>query len=488
MPDLGSISWSDLVSLVYGGYVLVMIALGLYILMENRNPSSTIAYLLTLIFLPVIGVVIYLMFGQNYRKKRIFSRKLVRDNMLVTQWEQQNMRELKRLGEQGLFDLHPLLRISKMMVNTSSAVLTKKNEVEVLTNGNEAFPAFLEAMKNARHHIHIDMYILEEDNIGHTIIQLLINKAREGVEVRLSYDAVGSRLSKKNIRQLKQNGVPVYPFMPVRSPALTSKINYRNHRKIIVVDGEIGFVGGMNLADRYTNTGKEKSFWRDTHARIRGEAVWSLQLQFMLTWRFVSGEELLGDTAYFPQIEEEGNHLVQIVESGPDTPWSNIMKGIFMAIANAREYVLIQTPYFIPNEEVLRAIESAALSGVMVKIMIPAKGDSRIAQAASYSYIRPMLEAGAEVYLYQLGMLHAKTLVIDGAMCCIGTANMDYRSFDLNFEINAFIYDVNISERLTKDFENDLEHCRQLDLTRWNKRRLRRRFSESLARIFAPLL
>lgn len=488
MNELFQFGWDNIRTTLYISYLMAMIVLSATIMLENRNPTSTIAYLLTLIFIPVFGLLIYLIFGQNFRKKRIFSRKIQQDNSLLNQWEYDHLTEFGALSNSGLMGLSEKFHIAKLLVGNSRSVITSKNDAVVFHDGDNAFEAIFSAIESARHHVHIDMYIIADDRIGRSFCELLMKKANSGVQVRLSYDDVGSGISRKTLRQLRASGVEVFPFMPVKFPVFTSKINYRNHKKIIVTDGKTGFIGGMNIADRYTNRYSEMRFWRDTQLKIEGEAVRSLQIQFLLNWRFVSGQALLNRAEFFPELQSSGNRIIQIAESGPDSPWSNIMQGIFSAIGGAREYIYIQTPYFIPNDAILLALECAALSGIKVKIMIPEKGDSRITHAATYSYIKPMLEAGAEVYLYRKGMLHAKNVMIDDGLSIVGTANMDQRSFDLNFEINAFLFDVELTQQLVKQFDSDLEHCRKLELDRWMKRRLFKRFTESMARIFAPLL
>lgn len=483
-----AISFTDVTIALYVVYLFSMIALSVSIMLENRNPSATIAYLLTLIFLPILGLVIYLIFGQNFRKRRIFSRKIKKDHTRLKEWEDQHNYNFKELQNLGLIHFHDKMKIARLLMKNNRAVLTANNNIDVLTNGPEAFSEFYRCFENARHHIHVDMYIVRDDAAGKRFVDTLVRKAEEGVEVRLSYDDVGSSISKQMLHRLREAGAEVFAFMPVQFPSLTSNINYRNHKKIIVVDGEYGFVGGMNISEKYTNTNPAYGFWRDTHLKLTGDAVWSLQILFLLNWAFVSGKEMLTQAQYFPDVKNDGQKLVQIIESGPDSPWSAIMQGMFTAISTARDYVYLQTPYFIPNDEIATALETAALSGVKVKIMIPYKGDSRIVQAATFSYLKPIVDAGGEVYLYKKGMLHAKTLMVDGNLCSVGTTNLDYRSFDLNFEVNAFIYDLETTEKLVDDFNKDLADCEQLEMERWQKRRHYRKLTESLARIFAPLL
>lgn len=482
------ISAIDISVILYSIYLLSMIVLSISIMLENRNPSSTIAYLLTLIFLPVLGLIIYLIFGQNFRKKKIFSRKIQKDNTMLKEWEDQLNLDFKEMQALGILNFHEKMKVARLMSKNNRAVLTHNNTVDVLTNGEEAFPEMYRCIDAAKHHIHADYYIIAGDEAGQKFANVMIAKAREGVEVRISYDDVGSGVSRKMLREMRDAGVQAYPFMPVQFPNLTSKINYRNHKKILVIDGQVGFVGGMNISNNYTNDGLSGGFWRDTHLKITGDAVRSLQVLFVLNWSFVSKENLIAKKQYFPQTTSKGQKLVQIAESGPDSPWPSIMQGMFAAITTATDHVYIQTPYFIPNQEISIAIETAALSGVDVRIMIPYKGDSIITQAASFSFLKPIVDAGAKVYLYQKGMLHAKTLMVDGNLCSVGTTNMDQRSFDLNFEVNAFLFDVETTAKLVSDFEKDIEDCVLIDRHRWEDRTKARKLVESLSRILAPVL
>lgn len=482
------ISTIDISLIVYSIYSLAMIVLSISIMLENRNPNSTIAYLLTLIFLPVLGLIIYLIFGQNFRKKKIFSRKIHKDNRMLKEWEDQLNLDFKEMQALGILSFHEKMKVARLMAQNNRAVLTHNNTVEVLTNGEEAFPEMYRCIAAAKHHIHADYYIIAGDEAALKFVDALIAKAREGIEVRVSYDDVGSSISRKMLRDMRDAGVQVHPFMPVQFPNLTSKINYRNHKKILVIDGQIGFVGGMNISNNYTNDGLSGRFWRDTHLKLTGDSVRSLQVLFVLNWAFVSKENLIYQKQYFPPTTGKGQKLVQIAESGPDSPWPSIMQGMFAAINSASSHVYIQTPYFIPNEEISSAIKTAALSGIDVRIMIPHKGDSIITQSAAFSFLKPIVEAGAKVYLYQKGMLHAKTLMVDGNLSSVGTANMDQRSFDLNFEVNAFIFDVEITAKLESDFIKDMEDCVLIDQQRWQNRTKARKLIESLARILAPVL
>ncbi len=459
------------------------------VLLENRNPMKTMSFVLVMYFIPIIGVGVYLLFGQNYRKHALFSRKGVRDNALVRAWEGEMMSTIKEVDELASHILEEKWKVVNVLRNSDKSILTLQNKATILNNGENTFPDILEEIEKAEHHIHIEYYIIEDDEVGRAFQRALIQKAKEGVEVKVIYDDVGSSgLKKRFIKPMHEAGVEIHPFMPVLFPLLTSRANFRDHRKIVVIDGRVGYLGGINISSRYSNEHPKGRHWRDTHLKVEGDAVKSLQVHFLLMWKFVSKEEPQIKREYFPEIELDNVCMMQLVGSGPDSDWANITHALFTAISVAREEILITTPYFIPNDEMLMAIKNASLSGVKVKMILPAKSDSKLVQAAVMSYVKEMLEAGVSVYLYTKGFVHSKTMVIDDRLCTIGTANLDYRSLDINFEINAMIYDPDVNQELRSNFERDLEDCVELNLERWEKRKLRRRLSESFARLVAPLL
>lgn len=479
-------TWIDLVAV---GYYIFVTVVAVGILMENRNPMKTMGFVLVLYLVPVGGLIVYFLFGQNYRKRKIFSRKGIRDNHLIQSWENEHLARIRNSEDIARLLPDEKWKVANLLVNSDKTVLSFKNELTLLRNGEETFPALEKAILGARHHIHVEYYIVEDDVIGRKFRDLLIRKASEGIEVRFIYDDVGSSgLRKRFLKPLNDAGINTRPFMPVLFPLLTSQANFRDHRKVVIVDGSIGFTGGINLSGRYTNDTAGGRYWRDTHLKIKGDAVKVLQMHFFLMWRFVYGEAPEMSPVYFPEVDTEKSTLVQIAASGPDSDWANILSALFTAITGARKEIMITTPYFIPNDEILFALQTAALSGIDVRMILPEKSDSALVQAAMMSYVRELLEAGVKVYLYEKGFIHAKTLVVDDRFCTVGTSNMDYRSFDINFEVNAFIYDKQMVDELRHHFEEDLKDCRRLTLERWEKRVLRRRISESFARLVAPLL
>ena len=456
------------------------------LLRENRDPEITLAWMLVLILLPVIGPILYLNFGRNFRKVKLFSRKGLTDLARIEEISQNQIMDLSGVITSGTGSMIKT-NIIKLLLNNSKALLTPKNKVDILQNGKITFDSILEALDNAREHIHMEYYVYENDQIGNKIKDKLIEKAQQGLEVRLIIDAIGSwGLSKRFLKELRQNGVEVGVFMPVRFPLVANKINYRNHRKIVVTDGTTGFVGGLNIADRYIEGTPELGFWRDTHLRLEGDAVSSLQTVFITDWYFVTKKYLKGGI-YFPPHKIDNQLLVQITTSGPDSDWSNIMQAYFTAITTAKKYIYISTPYFMPNESILTALKTAALSGVDVKLILPGNSDVRTTWYGSISYTEELLRAGVHVYIYKKGFNHGKILMVDGVFTSVGTANMDGRSFNKNFEVNALIYDQKIAGEIKESFLDDIEDSEKIHLQAFLIRPTKQKIKESLCRVLGPL-
>lgn len=461
--------------------------IGFFIFLENRNPRTTIAWMVVLAVFPIIGFIFYLLFGQNYRRnKKKYEKKAWLDEQAFAKIEgnrQINEKELNQMGEhqKNLFRLAH--RIGKSPISFYT-------ETKVLTNGEQTFNALIEAMKNATHHIHLEFYIVRDDNIGNEIKEILMEKAKAGIEVRFLYDAVGSwKLSSSYISDLKEAGVEIEPFSPVHLPSLNSQINFRNHRKIVVVDGNVGFVGGLNIGDEYLGKNEYFGFWRDTHLYVRGEAVRSLQLIFLQDWYYTTGKTLLTPVYLSPNlVEDEEFGGVQLLSGGPDNTW-NVIKSVFFAmITSAKKSIWIESPYFIPDDDILSALRVAALSGIDVRVILPGKPDKRLVFYGSRSYYKELLEAGVRVFEYQNGFLHSKVIIVDCELASIGTANMDMRSFHLNFEVNAFLYKTKSTETLVRDFLNDIENSKEVHLEDYINRPILQRLNESFARLFSPLL
>jgi len=472
-------------------YVLLFVFVAfplIIILLDNRSPVKTISWILVLVLLPFVGILLYIYFGRNYRKMKIFTRKELIDAesfRLISQKYEIDINKINEFASRKICSKHNLM---KLLYNNSKASLTINNQVVVMNSGKDTFDQIIQSIKAARHHIHLEYYIIEDDLIGNIIKNLLIEKASEGIEVRLIYDDVGSwSLSKDFLKELSAGGVQVFSFMPVRSYRFANKINYRNHRKIIVVDSEIGFVGGINIADRYLHGRNYSGFWRDTHLMIQGDAVLSLQVIFAMDWYFMSGV-LLQDDRYFSRFPVEGNVMLQIAASGPDSDWSSVMQTYYAAIATATRYVYISTPYFLPNEGIMLALRAASLSGIEIKILLPDQNDSYFTNWGSRSYLSELLEAGIEVYFYTKGFTHSKLMMVDDVFCTVGTSNMDVRSFDQNFEVNALIYDTLTTSKLKKAFFEDLKHSYSLTMEKHKSRSTYDKLRESVARLFSPVL
>lgn len=484
MFEIWQIASPYLIPVYYLGIFFVVIN----ILLENRNPLKTHSYLLLLLLLPILGIIIYLFFGQNHRKRRIFSKR----QLINTAFGQRYVDEhLDRTHRSQLPDIPHVNSYTKLInfLNRDLSPLSSRNKVTILKNGEQKLESLMEALKSARSHIHLEYYIFSDDTVGKQIIELLKTKAKEGVEVRMIIDSVGSFALKKHFYEdLRAAGIQAYEFMPVLFPLFTSKINYRDHRKIVIIDGTVGFTGGINLDERYINTEQNPSYWRDTHLKIEGDAVKSLQLLFILNWQFVCGENWLPSEKYFPSVSIHKDDYVQINASGPDWELASIMESFFLAITQARNSVKITTPYFIPNESIMDALVTSSMSGVEVELMIPFESDSWIVQAASFSFMTRLLEAGVRVFLYRKGFLHAKVMLVDGNFASVGTANMDYRSFDLNYEVNAYLYSEELASELDEQFEEDKIYCVELSLAQWRKRPLKQKLKDSACRLLAPLL
>ena len=469
-------------------FTLTILATIFIVILEKGNPSKTIAWILILILFPLVGILLYFYFGKNYRKDKIFSRKGVEDIPRIEALSKNQITEL---------DNHHLIKkeyikgkkgIIRLLLNNSKALLTNNNRIEIFNNGEEKFEALLAALRSAKHHIHLQYYIIDDDKIGNKVKKLLIDKAIEGVDVKVLYDEVGSwGLSKKYIKEMRNGGVKITGFMPVRFPLFANKVNYRNHRKIVVVDGKVGFLGGFNIADRYIEGTMELGAWRDTHLRIEGDAVHSMQAIFLSDWYFTNSEYLKGEN-YFPQHQISDKTLVQITACGPDSDWASIMQAYFMAITTAKKYIYISTPYFVPNESIMTALKTASLSGVKVIILLPEKADFFLYTWTNRSYVEELLEAGVSVFAYKKGFTHSKVMIVDGIFSSVGSANMDVRSFEQNFEVNALIYDKTTTDLLQTAFQNDLKNSEEIVFNDFKNRPPSHKFAESLAKIFTPLL
>lgn len=474
--------------MLYIHWILLVIYLAITIggivavLMDNKQPEKTMAWILVLCFMPIVGIIFYLFFGQNTRKEKVISERsmdLLMKRSMLEFAEQENLHIPRRN--------RPLM---KLFTNQNWALPFKDNEVSIFTDGYEFVSTLLYNIGQAQDHIHLDTYIIEDDPLGNLVADVLIDKARQGVEVRLLYDDVGCwRVKDRFFNRMKAAGIQVYAFMPVRFPAFTGKVNYRNHRKLCVIDGKVGFIGGMNIALRYVK-GTARQTWRDTHLCIRGGAVYAIQRAFLVDWYFVS-RTLVTDRRYYPAVDKtiNNNCLTQIVTSSPVSPWPDIMQGYVRVLLQAHRYVYMESPYFLPTEPVLFAMRTAALSGVDVRLIVPRHGDAKLVEWASRSYLMEVIEAGVKVYLYEPGFNHSKILVSDDNLSSCGSTNIDFRSFENNFEANAFFFNEGMALRLKKVFLTDQAQSTLVDdVSYFIKRPFLQRLLESLVRLLSPLL
>ncbi|GAB4073824.1 cardiolipin synthase [Barrientosiimonas marina] len=475
----------DITSFIISGIFIVNIIFAIVVIFfERQNPNSTWAWLMVLMFLPVIGFILYLIFNQNFSRKHLFywpdEEKMGITNRITEQTEaiKNGSFPFKNEDSAAYKD-----NIYMHLVN-SGAILTQDNAVTIYTDGREKFNALLADIKHATDHIHIQYYIIHEDGLGKELLSALTEKARQGIDVRILYDYMGSRgLSANFFSDLKQAGGLVAVFFP------HLHLNYRNHRKLAIIDGGIGYIGGFNVGDEYLGLNDKFGYWRDTHLRTQGQVVHALQTRFILDWNQASKRHpFIYQERYFPDTPEAGNVGAQIVASGPDTEWQQIRNGYVKMILSAKEYVYLQTPYFIPSEALLNAVEIASLSGIDVRIMIPDKPDHMFVYWATMSNVGDLLKAGARVYVYENGFIHAKTLVADDTMSSVGTANFDIRSFRLNFEVNAFLYDQAASTELRRVFEQDIHLAKELTLEEYHKRPMMVKLKESVSRLLSPIL
>lgn len=461
-------------------YLITAIGVIVVIISENRNPLKTITWIMVLIFLPIVGLVIYAFFGQDYTKRRTISKKM---------YSKIKKRPLGNLSTTSEAINYPLehIELIKLLRNLNQAPLLQGSSVDFYIAGRDKFDALFRDIEAATEHIHIEYYVWEDDVVGNQLKDALIKKSAEGIKIRAIVDSVGSWKVKRSFyEELRSAGIEVEEFMKVKFPMLTSHANYRNHRKIVIIDGKIGYIGGMNVADRYVY-GLKWGNWRDTHIRIEGKGVQGLQSVFLIDWFLVS-RSLITAREFFPPLENFGDNIIQIVSSGPYSPAREILQGFMHAIFSAKSSIYMQTPYFIPPEGLNEALISASVRGVDVRLMVPRKSDSLLVQLASRSYYKRLMMAGIKVYQYEPGFLHSKLTVIDDSLTLIGSTNIDVRSFEQNLEVEAFIYSKETALRSNEIFLEDQKNSTEIVLREWIKRSVWLRFKESFVRLFTPLL
>lgn len=458
---------------------------------EKRDIAATWAWLVVLILLPGFGFIIYLFVGNKLSRKKIFDIKAQ---------ESIGMSELVQAQKELLADDEDLLsskqasenakEMASLFLESDESILTKGNKVQLFTDGAKKFESLIADIYEAKHHVHLIYYIFKDDKIGRRVLEALEQRAAAGVEVMVVYDALGSRSLKNTFfEKLESLGGRAESFFGSRFSFINLRFNYRNHRKIVIIDGKIGYIGGFNIGDEYLGEYKKFGYWRDTHMKIEGNAVLPLQSRFLMDWNAtVTHHKLEYQENYFPMIKKQGKTNMQIVSSGPDTETQQIKKGYIKMISMAKESVFIQTPYFVPDDSLLETLEIAVMSGIDVKIMIPNKPDHPFIYRATTYYAAEMIAAGAQVYIYDNGFLHAKTIVIDGEICSIGTANFDVRSFKLNFEVNAFIYDSEVAMKQQAIFYKDIEKSYLLTQEMLDNQSKWLKFKQVFSRLFSPIL
>lgn len=462
--------------LVYLAVILFTIVI---VLLDNRNPVKTMAWVLVLVFLPVVGLAFYFFFGRNTRKERLISKKS------FSRLSKRPMAEYQ--AQEALGDFTGRNQLIPFFHRVSNALPFEGNDVHVFTDGYSMYQELFRRIAKAKHHIHLEFYIFEDDAVGRLLRDLLIDKAREGVSVRLLYDDVGCwDVNPMFYDEMLCEGIEVRSFLKVRFPQFTSKVNYRNHRKLAIIDGKVGFIGGMNIALRYLK-GVPWGMWRDTHICLKGKAVYGIQTAFLTDW-FAVDRTLLTSAQYFPKMDTVGTSVAQIVTSDPVGEWHDIMLGLVKAISCAQRYIYVETPYFLPTEQVMAAFQTAALSGVDVRLMIPKKADAFITHKGTMSYLDELMKSGVKVYFYRAGFLHSKLWVADDEWASVGSTNLDFRSFEHNFEANAFFYDEKTVCAMKEIFLEDMKKCMTLSQKIWDKRSFKNKIVESVVRLLAPLL
>ena len=461
-------------------FLLTVVVTIIVVVLDNRNPVKTLAWVLVLCFLPIVGLIFYFFFGRDVRKEKMISKKGFARLAKYPMMEFQMQESFKTSEEKQ----HQLIRFFQKV---NMALPFAGNSIKVYQDGYSMIQGLLASIRKSRHHIHVEFYIFEDDAVGRLIKDALMDKAREGVEVRVLYDDVGCwKVPYLFFDEMREAGIEVRGFLKVRFPRFTSKVNYRNHRKLVIVDGRIGFIGGMNLGNRYLK-GVSWGNWKDIMMQMEGKAVYGLQTTFLTDW-YATDHSLITSSDYFPQMDKLGDALVQVVTSDPVGTWYDIMQGLLVAITSSKRYLYIQTPYLLPTESILWALKTVALAGVDVRIMIPKMTDTRWIHWGSMSYLDELMEAGIKVYMYQKGFLHSKLIVSDDCLSSVGSTNMDFRSFEHNFEVNAFMYDKTSALLLKEIFLSDQNDAMLLHLKTWRMRPWHQKVKESFIRLFAPLL
>ena len=481
----------EIITFIFSHLLIINVLLSIVVVFfQRKDPKSVWAWLLILYFIPVLGFVFYLLIGADMHKRKMFRTKEIEDRLSNAIRRQEMIIKSYELTEQypGMTDYSDLVMYH---LHTTSAILTDDNEVEFFVNGVDKFEVMKEDMRKAQKSIHIEYYIIKDDELFQSIVEILKEKAAEGVEVRILFDAMGCRsVQKKMWKQLEKEGIQCTEFFPAFIDKVMFRLNYRNHRKIVVIDGKVGYVGGFNIGKEYIDKDPKFGHWRDTHMRITGSSVSALEVRFILDWNFADRQRLLAYENYMDNflLPHSGQSPIQIITSGPDSHDEYIRNTYVRLIHKAKKSIYIQTPYFIPDESLMTALQIAVRSGVEVNIMIPCKPDHPFVYWATYSYVGELVLEGANCYTYENGFLHAKGIVVDEMVLCYGTANMDIRSFALDFEVNAIVYDEEKAAQMVEIFKQDVEESKLLTKNKYQSRSILIRFKEQVSRLLSPLL
>ncbi|MCK5824777.1 MAG: cardiolipin synthase [Ichthyobacteriaceae bacterium] len=477
---------------VYGVYSIIVIYTLYKIVSDTYDTTKTIFYITIVLAFPMVGIYIYYALGVNYRKYRIYSKKIKINNNLQTQINSlyaEQMKSMESIPKEMFGDFYSL---AYFLLNDAKELLGY-NKLNLLNNGEVKFPRLFNDLKKAKKYIHIEYYMWENGIIGNQLKDILISKSKEGVKIRVIYDAFGSQgIGGKMVEDMQAVGIKIFPILQVKLVAFASRMNHRDHRKIVVIDGLIGYIGGVNISDRYDNRYNNGEYWRDTHLRIEGFTVNNLQHHFIANWNYCSDEKLVANHEFFVYDNywnsKNIRDLTQIVVGGPDYKRSYILYAFFKIFTLAKKRLFITTPYFIPDESVLLALKQAALGGVDVRLIVPYVPDSRLVGSATRYYLQFLLNAGVRVYLYYKGFIHSKTVVADQFVSVIGTANLDIRSFSLNYEANAIVYSKEVAIKLEGTFYEDLRYCKELEYNEWMKTSRIKKFEYNIARLLSSFL
>ena len=473
-------------------YIINVLCIISVIFIERRKPSEIVGWILVIIVVPVVGFAMYLLVGETTSKRMVmrFDKKMAYDKLFR---ERRFDRTRDIIGHISSVDDQYINKYRDMIMMNErhgANLYTTGNTVTLFTDAGEKYDSLYNDIKDAKKSIHLLYFIFKSDVTGKRFISLLAQKAREGVEVRLLYDTIGSlRTRFRSFKEIINAGGKVCKFFP---PINFLKINFRNHRKIVVIDGKTAYTGGMNIGDDYIGGHKRAKPWRDTHLKVTGPCVGSIQERFIMDWHHVSKERIEFSDAevlsrYFPEPEIAGGLAAQVVSSGPDVEIQYIKYSYMKMINNAKKYIYMQSPYFIPDEAFMTSLKMAVDSGVDVRLMIPGIPDKRFVYILTTSYLEDLLRSNVKVYLYN-GFIHSKMFIMDGEVASIGTSNIDSRSFVLDFEINILFYDKDFSTKCERIFLDDIENSKAASIKQVEGRGYVRRMTESVMRILSPLL